>query len=150
MMLIRTAATSHYIYMQYEYYGATFIIQQRDMTDSLLSIVLHFSSIKQFDQRCNCQNNDVILCCVGVAYLRSVVTRYTFGLYSDVIMSAMASHIIDVSIVYSTVCSGVDQRKYQSFASLAFVRGIHRWSVNFPHKGPVTRKFDVVIMRLHK
>ena len=34
--------------------------------------------------------------------------------------------------------------------SLAFVRGIHRWPVNSPHKGPVTRKmfsFDDVIMR---
>ena len=34
-------------------------------------------------------------------------------------------------------------------ASLAFARGIHRWPVNSPHKGPVTRKmvpFDDVIM----
>ena len=49
----------------------------------------------------------------------------------------------------STVCSGADQRKHQSSASLAFVRGIHRWPVNSPHKGPVTRKmfpFDDVIM----
>ena len=33
--------------------------------------------------------------------------------------------------------------------SLAFMRGIHRWPVNSPHKGPVTRKmspFDDVIM----
>ena len=57
-----------------------------------------------------------------------------------VIMSAMASQIAHVSIVNSTVCSGADQRKHQSSASLAFVRGIHRWSVNSPHKGPVTRK----------
>ena len=33
-----------------------------------------------------------------------------------------------------------DQRKHQSSASLAFVREIHRWPVNFPHKGPITRK----------
>ena len=41
------------------------------------------------------------------------------------------------------------QRKYQSSASLAFVRGIHRGPVNSPHKWPVTRKmvpFDDVIM----
>ena len=30
------------------------------------------------------------------------------------------------------------QRKHQSAASLAFVRGIHRWAVNSPHKWPVT------------
>ena len=35
---------------------------------------------------------------------------------------------------------GADQRKHQSSASLAFVRGIHRWAVNSPLKWPVTRK----------
>ena len=50
------------------------------------------------------------------------------------------NHHILVSIVYSNVCSGADQRKHQRSASLAFVRGIHRWPVNFPRKGPVTRK----------
>ena len=56
-----------------------------------------------------------------------------------------------VSIVYPTVCSGADQRKHRSSASLAYVRGIHRWSVNSPHKGPVTGKmlpFDEIIMIL--
>ena len=69
--------------------------------------------------------------------------------YSDVIMSAMTSQITSVSIVCSSVCSGTDQRKHQSSASLAFVRGIRRWLVNSPHKGPVTRKmfpFGDVIM----
>ena len=69
--------------------------------------------------------------------------------YNDVIMGAMASQFTSLTIVYSTVYSGADQRKHQSSASLAFVRGIHRWPVNSPHKGPVTRKmfpFDDVIM----
>ena len=69
--------------------------------------------------------------------------------YNDVIMSAMASQVTSFTIVYSTVYSGADQRKHQSSASLAFVRGIHRWPVNSPHKGPVTRKifpFDDVII----
>ena len=42
------------------------------------------------------------------------------------------------------------RRKLQSSESLAFVPGIHRWPVNSPYKGPVTRKmfsFDDVIMR---
>ena len=67
----------------------------------------------------------------------------------DIIMSAMASQITGVSIVCSGVCSGSDQRKHQSPASLAFVRGIHRWSVDSPHKWPVTRKMfpfhDVIV-----
>ena len=61
--------------------------------------------------------------------------------YSDVIIGAMASQITSLTIVYSTVCSGADQRKHQSSASLAFARGIHRWPVNSPYKGPVTRNF---------
>ena len=71
--------------------------------------------------------------------------------YSDVIMNAMASQITGVWIMYSIVFSCVDQRKHQSSASLAIVRGIHRWPVNYPHKGPVTRKtipFDDVTMWL--
>ena len=71
--------------------------------------------------------------------------------YNDVIMSAMASQITDVCIVCPTVGSGTDQRKHQSSGSQAFVRGIHRWPVNSPHKRPVTRKmfpFDDVIMLL--
>ena len=45
--------------------------------------------------------------------------------------------------------SGADQRKQQSSASLALLRGIHQWPVNFLHKGPVMQKmfpFDDVIM----
>ena len=56
--------------------------------------------------------------------------RYTYltvAHYSDVIMSAMASQVNGVSIVHSTVCSGADQRKYQSSESLAFVR---EWPVD--------------------
>ena len=71
--------------------------------------------------------------------------------YSDVIMIAMTSQITGVPIVYSTVCSGTNQRKHQSSASLAFVMRIHRWLVNSSHKGPVKRKmlpFDEVVMDL--
>ena len=69
--------------------------------------------------------------------------------YGDVIMGAMASQITSLTIVYSTVYSGADQRKHQSSASLAFGRGIRRWSVNSPHKGPVTRKIVSIWWRHH-
>ena len=83
--------------------------------------------------------------------MKSVIhwSRVTHMHYGDVIMSAMASQITSITSVYSNVYSGADQRKHQSSALLAFVRGIHRWSVNSPHKGPVTRKmfpFDDVIL----
>ena len=70
------------------------------------------------------------------------IGNWRYRHYNDVIISSLA-------IVYSTVYSAADHRKHQSSASLAFVRGIHRWPVNSPHKGPVTRKmfpFDDVIM----
>ena len=69
--------------------------------------------------------------------------------YSDTIMSAMAFQITSLTIVYSIVYSGADQRKHQSSASMAFVRGIHRSPLNSPHKWPVTREmfpFDGVIV----
>ena len=45
------------------------------------------------------------------------------------------------------------QKKHESSASLAVVRGIHRWPVNSPLKWPITRKmfpFDDVIMACQK
>ena len=44
-------------------------------------------------------------------------------------MSMMASQITSLTVVYSTVYLGVDQRKHQS-----------RSPVNYPHKGSVMRK----------
>ena len=44
----------------------------------------------------------------------------------DVIMTAMASQITSLTVVYSTVYSDADKRKHQSSASLVFVWGIHR------------------------
>ena len=64
-------------------------------------------------------------------------------------MSVMSSRITCLTIVYSSVYSGADQRKHHSSASLAFVRKIHPWSVNSPDIGTVTQKsfsFDDVIM----
>ena len=55
-------------------------------------------------------------------------------------MSLITSQITSLTTVYSTAYSDADQRKHQSPASLAFVRGIHRGPVNSPHKGLVTRK----------
>ena len=78
----------------------------------------------------------------------SAGTRHHYG---DVIMGTMASQITSLTIVYSTVYSGADQRKHQSSASLVFARGIHRGPVNSSHKWLVTRKmfpFDDVIVTM--
>ena len=68
--------------------------------------------------------------------------------YSDVIINAMAKSSAS-RLCCSTVCSGADQRKYQSSVPLAFMRGVPWWPEDSPHKGPITRKmfpFDDVIM----
>ena len=73
--------------------------------------------------------------------------------YYDVIMVTMASQITSLTIVYSTVHEGADQRKHQSSASLAFVRRIHQGSLNSPHKWSVTRKMflflDVIMSKIN-
>ena len=82
-----------------------------------------------------------------------VFDHHTSCHYNDVIMGAIASQITGLTIVYSIVDSDADQRKYQSSASLAFVRGIHRGPVNSSHKWPVTRKmfpFGDVIMQMSR
>ena len=84
---------------------------------------------------------------VGVNFITTIseIQWSPKGHYSDAIMNAMASQIISLTIVYSTVYSVADQRKHQSCESLAFVRGIH--------KGPVARErfpFDDLIMTAAK
>ena len=61
---------------------------------------------------CSPQVKPKKVCCRAIGQLR----------HCDVIMSAMVSQITSFTTVYSTVHSGADQRKHQSFASLAFVR----------------------------
>ena len=88
-----------------------------------------------------------VVCKMAATLSRPWYVKYIYK--NDVIMSAMANEITSLTIVYSSVYSGADQRQHQSSASLAFVREIHRWPVNSPHKEPVTRilfPFDDVIM----
>ena len=68
-------------------------------------------------------------------------------------MSAMASQINSLTIVYSTVYAGTDQRKHQSSASLAFVRGNSAVAGEFPAQRASNAEnvpFDDVIMRQMK
>ena len=88
--------------------------------------------------------------CVAVIIVRLLDCHWSYH-YKDVIMGAIAYQNTSPTIFYSTVYSDADQRKRQSSASLAFVRGIHRRPVNSPHKWPVTRKmfpFDDIIVTL--
>ena len=69
--------------------------------------------------------------------------------YADVIMSAMASQITGLTIVYSIFIQAQIKENIKAPRHWPFVWGIHRRPVNSPHKRPVTRKmlpFDDVIM----
>ena len=99
---------------------------------------------KMHQMSCHLRNQRITIIWVWGADIwqkLSLMNRISITHYNDVIMGAIASQITSLTIVYSTVYSDADQRKHQSFASLAFVRGIHRGPVNFPHKWPVTRIF---------
>ena len=67
-------------------------------------------------------------------------------------MGVTVCQITSLTIVCSTIYSDADQRKHQNSASLAFVQGIHQWTVNSPHKWPVMWKifpFDDTIMLMN-
>ena len=101
-------------------------------------------------ETCFCCWHTIVLLIVTSPVWKIPVALLHHHYNDDIIMSAMASQITSLTIVYSIVYSGADQRKHQSSASLAFVRGIHRWLVNSPHKGPVTLKlflFNDVVMQ---
>ena len=69
---------------------------------------------------------------LAFAFRRAMLHNYCYGVlvselsfvasialhYSDVIIGALAYQITSVSTVSSTVCSDVDKKKHQSFASL--------------------------------
>ena len=103
-----------------------------------LVLLTWISLVQDFSQRCRVLKMKIFLSCTKASKH-----------YDDVTMTMLASQITSLTVVYSIVYSGVNQRKHQSSASLAFVWEIHRGPVNFPHKWPVTRKmfpFDDVIM----
>ena len=118
----------------------------------MLPMTSVFSYLQQYGPQFNFYEGIVNNCLFSKRSLSSS-TEINFEIwihFSDVTMGTMASQITSLTVVYSTVCSGADQRQRQNSASLAFVRGIHRWPVNSPHKEPVTWKmlpFDNVIMR---
>ena len=64
--------------------------------------------------------------------------------YSITITSKLARWclISPTSRVFTQPFIRAQIKKHQSFASLAFLRGVHRWPLNFPHKAPVTRNMD--------
>ena len=117
--------------------------------------IIWYQNLNIMKEKSYVYSNDVKYYMIGPSVthdINSILCADIADHCSDVIMSVMASQITSLTIVYSTIYSGSDQREHQSVtASLAFVRGIHPWPVNSLHKGPVMWQmfpFDDVIMIL--
>ena len=67
--------------------------------------------------------------CLQNEYLNTDTSWSARFHYNDVMMGMMASQITSLTIVYSTVYAGANQRKHQSSASLALCGGFtgHLW-----------------------
>ena len=67
-------------------------------------------------------------------------------------MEAIASQMTGMTIVYSTVCSGAEQRKYQSSAHLPFFAGHSPITREYPaQRGSYAENvsFDDVVVTFH-
>ena len=140
-------AANNIVNPQYEHksVAATYIVMQRCLTALISWNVCRVYSVECVSNVYPAQYGAVLF------FLLWLIIYFYFVHYDDVIMTMLASQITSLTVVYSIVYSGVNQRRHQSSASLAFVWEIHRGPVNFPHKWPVTRKmfpFDDVIMYL--
>ena len=104
------------------------------------SFILHLTLGFNILRKDNCKQRREIFCfgiwCV--IYWKFYGAYNNTPHYDDIIMSAVASQITSLTIVYSTVYSGADQGKHQSSAWLAFVRVIHRGL----HRGPAQTASD--------
>ena len=112
------------------------------------SIAMMYHLRRVSDLLCNWKS--CLLC-----YMKDVVLHCSiFFKWNKLVRVRVRVQITSFTIVYSALYSGADQRKHQSSASPAFVRGIHRGPVNSPHKCPVTRKMfpfhDVIMIPLSR
>ena len=103
----------------------------------------HYRFKLEFQRLTNIQgshNHGTVWYMAATYHIRLTVMVVDLDHNNNVIMGAIASQITSLTSIFLTVYSGADQRKHQSYASLAFVGGIYRWPVNSPHKWPVTRE----------
>ena len=75
----------------------------------------------------------------GCLWMSNQLIKSPHSDYGDVMMGTMASEITSIAIVYSTISSGADQRKYQSSAPLGLkckmILSQLTWEANQPLVG---------------
>ena len=119
-------------------------------TDSHWLVAHLESALKQFRPLCQvCKNsltigtgNDLVL--LDPQWITHFVSGCSAVLWARWRLKTPTSRLFTQPVTQVQI-----KEKHQSSASLAFVRGIHRWPVNSSHKWPVTRKmfpFDDIIM----
>ena len=128
-------------------WGITLLGWLRMKNPSIVTEML-YSWVTWYHSQCSCKYSQ------WTPYNSSMRVKYGVQNqhYNDIIMGAMPYQTTSLTIVYLTVYTGTGERKHQSSASLAFVRGIRQWPVNSPHKGPVMQKMfpcDDIIMDLN-
>ena len=102
----------------------------------------HIRKVPFMPRWCPYQSQNNLMQLVMNIYIQATITMASW--WARWRLKSHASQLFTQPFV-----QGVDPRKHQSSASLAFVGGIHQWTLNSPHKGSVTRKtfpFDDVIM----
>ena len=96
---------------------------------------------------------ELILCA-----LPNILFKPTMGVYGCPVICQMGIKPPGITIHHRRLDCLLNRlfdadKKYQSSVSLAFVRGIHRWPMNSPHKGPGTLKMlpvdDVNMWKWH-
>ena len=119
--------------------------------NKVLATFVRVSHQKRTPTECPTHIHDPHVHCPGPYWYCGLITitepsrmlEFVFKFYASM---GHAHNLINLLMHFAPVA------EHQSSASLAFVRGIHRWPVNSPHKGPVTRKmfpFDDVIMVIY-
>ena len=121
------------------------LLPQRSYISFALNHWFVICSIDTNQAKCSNSWRQSIWSIISYVWLRSLYKQSDICMYhsyySDIIMGKMASNQWLLNCLLNHFCSGAVQRKLQSSASLAFVKAIHQWSMDSPHKGPATWKY---------
>ena len=129
---LRTHETHPYLALTGELWVSFVSCLEKSDSTLYLHLKLYFKTLTVFFVR---QEFNPCTYSVNPTLYTILVSRVGEGYlchYGDVIKSVIASQITNLAIVYSTIYSDADERKHQSSASLAFVRGISPGTGEFP------------------
>ena len=96
----------------------------------MLTVIFHWPSLQWHHNECDSISNHWYLdCLLHHLFKRRLKKKSKYHITG---LCEGNPLVTGISILCSTICSGIDQRKHQSTTSLAFVRGIHSSPVDPP------------------